>query len=216
MNSCPNCHAQIKAEGFRSNNFLTEERVRFINEFSDEKQEAYCEKCERVTFEASSRNLQQEYRNTKDYISQHIHLIPVISIHTPYNWEYEVLGLVTGQTTTGTGVVAEFKSGFTDLFGKQSGAYNKKLAQGEQMALNQLRAKTIGQGGNAVIAIDLDYAEVGASKGMLMVCATGTAVKLSNVGILSEEFAIELSKLLEKTDRLAFLEKNFGSYIEYV
>lgn len=35
-----------------------------------------------------------------------------------------------------------------------------------------------GMGANAVIAIDLDYETVGKDSGMLMVSASGTAVKL--------------------------------------
>ena len=36
--------------------------------------------------------------------------------------------------------------------------------------------KTVCLGGNAVIATDIDYGEVGGAKAMLMVCMTGTAV----------------------------------------
>jgi hypothetical protein len=36
-------------------------------------------------------------------------------------------------------------------------------------------------GGNAVIATDIDYAEVGGVRAMLMVCMAGTAVRLNNL-----------------------------------
>jgi hypothetical protein len=45
---------------------------------------------------------------------------------------------------------------------------------------NQLRFKAVKLGCNAIIATDVDYAEVGGGKGMLMVCMAGTAVKLAN------------------------------------
>jgi uncharacterized protein YbjQ (UPF0145 family) len=39
------------------------------------------------------------------------------------------------------------------------------------------RARLLGA--NAVVAVDLDYEVLGSSSGMLMVCASGTAVELT-------------------------------------
>jgi uncharacterized protein YbjQ (UPF0145 family) len=47
-----------------------------------------------------------------------------------------------------------------------------------------LRKETLELGGNAVLATDIDYAEVGGDKGMLIVCMTGTAVLLKNPEVL--------------------------------
>ena len=77
-----------------------------------------------------------------------------------------------------SGVVSEFTSSFTDLFGVQSGRFNKKLKAGEDICFAQLRKQALDLGGNAVIATDIDYSEVGGGKGMLMVCMGGTAIKL--------------------------------------
>ena len=47
-----------------------------------------------------------------------------------------------------------------------------------------MRLAAIELGGNAVIAADVDYAEVGGNSAMLMVCMTGTAIHLKNPKIL--------------------------------
>ena len=113
--------------------------------------------------------------------------------------------MVTGQSTTGTGVVSEFTSSFTDLFGAQSGRYNKKLKAGEEMCFAQLRKQAIDIGGNAVIATDIDYSEVGGDKGMLMVCMAGTAIKLRNLSVLGKERELKIGELNKFNDRLKIL-----------
>lgn len=213
MERCPNCSTTLKKGLMKTNELLSKEKINFINDFHEEKKEGYCSVCGKEKFEEASGILNKEYNSVNSFIRKNIKNIPVISIHTPLNWDYVVLGIVTGQTTTGTGVVAEFTSSFTDFFGKQSGAYNKKLAQGEILAMAQLRAKTIELGGNAIIAADLDYSEVGSVKGMLMVCATGTAIKLKNVNVLGEKVLSAMNELNKNIDRLEFLKSKYSSYL---
>jgi len=121
-------------------------------------------------------------------------------------WNYKVLGMVTGQTTTGTGVLTEFTSSFTDFFGVQSGRHNKKLKDGEDMCKVQLRTQTLNMGGNAVVAADIDYSEVGAG-GMLMVCMTGTAINLENIDIIGKDKKEIIKKLNKANERLNWLSK---------
>jgi uncharacterized protein YbjQ (UPF0145 family) len=47
------------------------------------------------------------------------------------------------------------------------------------LALQDLSEKAASLGANAVIGIDLDYETVGAHGGMLMVNASGTAVRVN-------------------------------------
>lgn len=58
------------------------------------------------------------------------------------------------------------------------------MARGENLCLSQLRMKTLGLGGNAVISADIDYTEVGGLKGMLMISMAGTTVHLLNTEML--------------------------------
>ncbi len=70
------------------------------------------------------------------------------------------------------------------------------------MCLNILRKKAIELGANAIVAVDIDYAEVGGGKGMLMVCMAGTAIYVKNVEILGENTANALINFNEQKARL--------------
>lgn len=117
------------------------------------------------------------------------------------NWDYEALTIVTGQTVIGTGVIAELSSDFNDLFGSKSNTLAEKLSLGEVHCAAQIRKKTIDQGGHAVLATDIDYSEMGSLRGMMMVCMSGTAVRLKNPEVLinSKEVmrAFEINQRLE-------------------
>jgi uncharacterized protein YbjQ (UPF0145 family) len=49
----------------------------------------------------------------------------------------------------------------------------------KDIAINEMLEQAKSLGGNAVIAVDLDYETVGQGGSMLMVSACGTAVQLS-------------------------------------
>ena len=66
---------------------------------------------------------------------------------------------------------------------------------------------------NAVIAVDIGYADVGSLKGMLMVCATGTAVRVNNCDVFEPTTYEHLKELDSKFERLRYLRDNFKSYI---
>ena len=69
-----------------------------------------------------------------------------------------------------------------DLFGDQSDAIRKVLRDARKTVLAELRREALMVGADAVICLDLDYQEFsGDWKGsMLMVVASGTAVKLKS------------------------------------
>ena len=90
----------------------------------------------------------------------------------------EYLGLVTGEAIMGANVFRDFMAGITDLIGGRSGTYESKLADARETALQELQELARRQGANAVVGIDIDYEVLGANNGMLMVTATGTAVKI--------------------------------------
>ena len=90
----------------------------------------------------------------------------------------EYLGLVTGEAIMGANVFRDFMAGITDLIGGRSGAYESKLADARETALQELQDLAQQKGANAVVGIDIDYEVLGANNGMLMVTATGTAVKI--------------------------------------
>lgn len=88
-------------------------------------------------------------------------------------------GLVTGEAILGANIFKDFFAGIRDIVGGRSAAYEKELRQAKDIALSEMEADAANLGGNAVIAIDLDYETVGQGS-MLMVTASGTAVTLED------------------------------------
>ncbi len=184
--TCPNCGAEIRNTVLKSNPLVSPNQIKAVNEILGIDKEAYCVKCY-VDLHSKMDQLKKEIN---DFINGYVYLVPVVTTHTPFGWNYDSLGIVTGQSVTGTGVISEFASGFTDFFGQQSGSFIRKIAAGEQMCLAQLRIKALKMGGHAVIATDIDYGELGSVKGMIMVCAAGTAIKLNDLTVLGNKLSI--------------------------
>jgi len=90
----------------------------------------------------------------------------------------EYLGLVTGETIIGANVFKDFFAGIRDIVGGRSGSYERVLREAKDIAVREMKEEATKLGANAVIGIDLDYETVGTKGGMLMVTASGTAVKL--------------------------------------
>jgi len=83
-------------------------------------------------------------------------------------------GIVTGEAIMGANIVRDLFASITDIVGGRSGAYEAKLAQAREVALDEMAGQARGLGANAVVGIDLDYEVI--REGMLMVTAGGTAV----------------------------------------
>ncbi|KIP22674.1 MULTISPECIES: YbjQ family protein [Anoxybacillus] len=88
----------------------------------------------------------------------------------------QYLGLVSGEVILGANVVRDFLASITDIIGGRSGTYESKLAEGRDMAVEEMVKKARNMGANAVIGVDLDFETL--RDGMMMCIATGTAVKL--------------------------------------
>ena len=91
----------------------------------------------------------------------------------------EYLGLVTGEAILGANIFKDLFASVRDIVGGRSAAYEKELRKAKQIALDEMIASAQAMGANAVIAVDLDYETLtaGQTGGMLMVSASGTAVK---------------------------------------
>ncbi|MCL6282149.1 heavy metal-binding domain-containing protein [Ruegeria sp. 2012CJ41-6] len=85
-------------------------------------------------------------------------------------------GIVVGEAIMGANVLRDFFASITDVVGGRSGAYESKLQDARETALQELEERANALGANAVVGVDLDYEVVGDS--MLMVSASGTAVVL--------------------------------------
>lgn len=92
----------------------------------------------------------------------------------------EYLGLVSGEAIMGANIFRDFFAGIRDIVGGRSAAYEKELRRAKEIAINEMTEAAQAQGANAVVAVDLDYETLtaGSSGGMLMVSASGTAVRI--------------------------------------
>ena len=89
----------------------------------------------------------------------------------------EYYGIVTGEAIIGANIFKDIVASITDIVGGRSGSYEKVLLEAKDNALRELEDKARQLGANAVIGIDLDYETLGSNNSMLMVSASGTAVR---------------------------------------
>jgi len=90
----------------------------------------------------------------------------------------DYLGIVTGETIIGANIVKDVFASIRDIVGGRSGSYERVLREAKDTALKEMTENAEKLNADAVIGIDLDYETVGNRGGMLMVTASGTAVKL--------------------------------------
>jgi uncharacterized protein YbjQ (UPF0145 family) len=91
----------------------------------------------------------------------------------------DYVGIVTGEAILGANIFKDLFAGIRDIVGGRSGAYEGELRKARTIALEELAAAATQIGADAVIGVDLDYETVGQGGSMLMVTASGTAVRLA-------------------------------------
>ena len=89
----------------------------------------------------------------------------------------QYLGIVTGETIIGANIFKDLFASIRDIVGGRSGSYERVLREAKDTALAEMEDAALRLGADAIIGVDLDYETVGANGGMLMVTASGTAVK---------------------------------------
>ena len=90
----------------------------------------------------------------------------------------KTLGVVTGEAIIGAHIFRDLLAGITNIIGGRAGGYEKALRQARDIALQEMQLDAQALGADAVVGVDLDYETLGVENGMLMVTASGTAVKL--------------------------------------
>lgn len=88
------------------------------------------------------------------------------------------LGIITGEAIMGANIMRDIFASITDIIGGRSGAYEEKLQEARHIALQELADRAARLGANAVVGVDLDYEVIGKNGSMLMVSASGTAVRV--------------------------------------
>ena len=90
----------------------------------------------------------------------------------------QTLGVVSGEVILGANIFRDLFAGIRDIVGGRAGSYENVLRQAREGAMKEMIEEATRRGADAVVGIDIDYETLGANNGMLMVTATGTAVKL--------------------------------------
>ena len=89
------------------------------------------------------------------------------------------LGVVTGEAIIGAHIFRDFFAGITNIIGGRAGGYEKALRDARNIALQDMEREARSLGADAIVGVDIDYETLGVENGMLMVCASGTAVKIN-------------------------------------
>lgn len=90
----------------------------------------------------------------------------------------EYLGMVSGQVVSGINLFKDIFAIFRNIVGGRAKSYEIEMETAKGNALKEMIKQAQEMGANAIIAVDIDFEAMGANNGMLMVVATGTAVKL--------------------------------------
>ncbi|MBE7466005.1 MAG: heavy metal-binding domain-containing protein [Planctomycetes bacterium] len=204
---CLNCGEVLSDNVFYPNKVLSPDMLEVINEYRSEKVKERCNSCGGRLYEDCLTAIRNERLSIAKKLEESYMAIPILSLHAPQGWEYTCLDLVTAQSVTGTGFLSELTSSIDDFFGMQSNSHTGKIANGEELCKSILRRKANSLGANAILGADIDYAEVGGSKGMLMVCMTGTAVVLKSEEVFPEKLRILIKSRDELKARLNFLSR---------
>ena len=90
----------------------------------------------------------------------------------------EYKGVVFGEVIVGVNFLKDIAASIRDIVGGRSNTYEQEMVKARTTAMEELSMRAQAMGADAVVGIDIDYEVLGQSGGMLMVTASGTAVKL--------------------------------------
>lgn len=90
------------------------------------------------------------------------------------------LGIVTAEVVYGTNVLKDFFASIRDTLGGRTGSYERVFEKGQQKAIEELKQRASKLNADAVIGIEIDTGTISVdNRGvLLLITATGTAVKL--------------------------------------
>ena len=91
----------------------------------------------------------------------------------------EYKGVVFGEVVAGVNFLRDFAANIRNIIGGRSGSYEDELINARNQAMNEMEERARKLGADAVVGIDIDYEVLGTDNGMLMVTASGTAVRLA-------------------------------------
>ncbi|MBB5205145.1 uncharacterized protein YbjQ (UPF0145 family) [Inhella inkyongensis] len=85
-------------------------------------------------------------------------------------------GIVSAEVILGAHAGRDMVANWRDFWGGRASGYEKVMADARRTAIKRMEAEAVERGANAVVGVSLTYTVLGETNGMLMACATGTAV----------------------------------------
>lgn len=90
----------------------------------------------------------------------------------------ERIEIVTAECAFGMNIFKDLFAGVRDIVGGRSEAVQKTMRDSRKAALYELKKEAYEVGANAVVGVDLDYVELSKAGSMVMLVASGTAVRI--------------------------------------
>jgi len=90
------------------------------------------------------------------------------------------LGIVTAEVVYGSNALRDFFAGIRDIIGGRTGAYERVFEQGQKEAVAELERRAKRLGADGVIGIDINTGTINIDQTgvLLLITATGTAIKI--------------------------------------
>jgi uncharacterized protein YbjQ (UPF0145 family) len=90
----------------------------------------------------------------------------------------ERIEIVTAECAFGMNMFKDLFAGVRDIVGGRSEAVQKTMRDSRRTALYELKREAHAVGANAVVGVDLDYVELSGVGNMVLLVASGTAVRI--------------------------------------
>ena len=91
----------------------------------------------------------------------------------------EYVGVVSAESVHGINVVRDFFTGVRDFFGGRSQTLERALKEARAQVTDEIRDRARAVGADAIVGLDFEISMPSGRGGMLVVFATGTAVRLN-------------------------------------
>lgn len=108
----------------------------------------------------------------------------VTTTDTIQGWSIDnYLGIVTAEVVYGTNALKDFFAGIRDMIGGRTGSYERVFEKGQLDAIEELKKRAKALGADGIVGIEIDTGTINVDeKGvLLLITATGTAVKLEKL-----------------------------------
>lgn len=97
------------------------------------------------------------------------------TIHNMGNYQYEVIGLVTGSMVSSKNMFKDIGAGFKSMVGGELKSYTAMMQEARNEATQRMIAEAQAMGADAILGVS--YATSSIVQGAAEVLATGTAVR---------------------------------------